>query len=145
MILRRTPPGSLDSIDWDSIRIKTGARILSRYTELICPILRLHRRRGEPRISGGDMLEDILECLAQTVDNPENGQKDLKGMRTARSPPKAVTNDTDSAFEACAAALRHNVKNRRKSRWNHGSETENHRHMNQKQQCHRRRARTRPL
>ncbi len=66
MILRRTAPGSVDSVDWDSIRIKTRRRgVWSRYTELDMPNpLDFTREACAHVFQDGVPLEDILERLA---------------------------------------------------------------------------------
>ncbi len=66
MILRRTAPGSVDSVDWDSIRIKTRRRgVWSRYTELDMPNpLGFTRENSAHVFKDGMPLEDILERLA---------------------------------------------------------------------------------
>ena len=96
MILRRTPPGSLDSIDWDSIRIKTrGTEYWSRYTELDMSDPFAFTEEEASRVFQEEtMLEDILECLAANrSDNPENGQKGSERDADGPvSPQKRVTN-----------------------------------------------------
>ncbi len=79
MILRRTPPGSLDAIDWDSIRIKTqGKGYGSRYTELdMSDPLGLTEEAASRVFREKTTLEDILECLAEILsDDPEPREND---------------------------------------------------------------------
>lgn len=79
MILRRTPPGSLDAIDWDSIRIKTqGKGYWSRYTELdMSDPLGLTEEAASRVFREKTTLEDILECLAAILsDDPEPREND---------------------------------------------------------------------
>jgi proteasome accessory factor A len=76
MILRRTPPESLDAIDWDSIRIKTnGTGYWSRYVELdMSDPLGFTKEEASRVFREETVLENILESLAANrSDNAENG------------------------------------------------------------------------
>ncbi len=77
MILRRVLPESLDSLDWDSIRIKTRRKgNWSRYAELDMPDPTGFTKEAVGHVFREESaLEDILECLASNPADDSAGER----------------------------------------------------------------------
>jgi proteasome accessory factor A len=76
MILRIAPPESLDSVDWDSIRIKTRGRgYLSRYVQLdMADPFGFTKEAAAADFQKGGSLEEILDRLARHGFSPDAGE-----------------------------------------------------------------------